>query len=324
MDPTAGTGAPDHGGLRAGRWLGRWAALAIACGLGALVLLAALALPGVLGGDDSGGGTGTAAVTTGDGDQTETDQPGSDSTPEPTGPTPTDGTSEPTSSPSPSTGPDPEPSSDVTSGEPAIDPEADRQTAERVVLQTADLDPIWEATTRRPREETLAGYEAVAACQTIIPAIRGDGETATAGRDETYVAGNTAVTVTVTFYESEELAAQRGPLLVLDRDYQRCTRAVLERSVSDTNPTLTGLTSTSAALPAPDYGQRTEAVQFVTAFELEPLGPKTLFLDEWVVQIGRAVLVMTWVGETEFDPREAQLLQTVASRFERELATAGG
>lgn len=70
--------------------------------------------------------------------------------------------------------------------------------------------------------------------------------------------------------------------------------------------------------------QRTEAVQYVTTFDLDPVGPTTFYLNEWVVQIGRAVLVMTWSSDVVFDPREFEVLQIVATRFEAELATVGG
>ncbi len=315
--PRSPGGAGPGGGSQPVLWLAL-AAVAV------LAVVGVVAASQLLGGDESAGGDGPVAggdpsESDGDDDIAPVDDPSSDTTgPERTDP---DGGAETESTTSTTA------ASPATPGAPAVtdpDPEADREVAERIALQTADLDPAWEAVTRRPRAEVLADYEALAACASAVPAIRGDGETAVAGRDESYVAGNTAVSVTVTFYETEQLASERGPLLVLDRDYQQCTRTLLEKSVTGTNPTLTGLTSTSAALPAPDFGQRTEAVQFATSFELEQLGRKTLFLDEWVVQIGRAVLVMTWAGDIEFDPREAQILQTVAGRFERELLTAGG
>ncbi|MEM9565819.1 MAG: serine/threonine-protein kinase [Actinomycetota bacterium] len=324
VPPPRSSGGAGSGAGSTPMW---WLALAA---VAVLAVIGAVAASQLFGGDESADGDdrGTDVDPAGGGDDVTPVDDRSTGTTEPDGddggearPT-TGSTTSTTTSTTSTTGASSTTAS--TLGVVAPDPTADLEVAERIVLQTADLDPTWEAITRRPRAEVLADYEALSACGSAIPAIRGDGETAVAGREESYVAGNTAVSVTLTFYETEQLASERGPLLVLDRDYQRCSRTLLEKSVSETNPTLTGLTSVSGALPAPDFGQRTEAVQVAASFELEPLGRTTIFLDEWVVQIGRAVLVMTWVSDTEFDPRESQILQIVASRFERELSTVGG
>ncbi len=239
---------------------------------------------------------------------------------------PDSGTEQNTENQTEDSGPDSDSDSETEtdqSVESTPDPAADLAVAERVAIQTGDISDVWTAGSGASQDDIIADYEAIPACAVTLPTIRGDGETASAGRGVTYSSGSTAFSVSVIFYETEQLASERGPLLTLDLGHQECTRTLLENSILATNPTAGGFATESGALPAAEYGQRTESTQYVITFDLEPLGRSTFFVDEYTIQIGRAVVTIIWSGDIEFDVRQTEIVQIVGSRFEREMAAVG-
>ncbi len=309
----------------------RWGRLAAVAALGAtaVVVVAALGLAriGVLDGSES---TTTAQVTTGgDADAIDTSgNPGSegsqtDGTPGP------DGAGDGSTSGSAALGDDPsggDPGTATDQIDPVTRAALDQALAERVVIQAGDLNDAWETFSTASDDQVRADYLATPSCAAFAETVTDEGVTASAGTDVAYAAGSQALAVSVTFYDDEGLALGRGPGLLVEPDYQTCLRDLQEASAAATNDAGSNFETSSQPEPVTPYGQRSEAVRIATTFDL----PGDVIADpmttsvRYRIQIGRAVLSVIWISATATEPFLLQILQTVATRFEQEMAAYDG
>ncbi len=208
--------------------------------------------------------------------------------------------------------------------DPEVRAQLDQEVAERIVIQTGDLNQSWQSFDAGSIESLQDTYRATPGCARFADLIGEDGVTASAGGDVAFVSGNQALSVIVEFHTDEGVALQRGPALLLDLDYQGCLRTLQEASVATSNPAGSGFETSSREEPVTPYGQRAEGLRTTTVFDLPGLDDPRSTTVRYRIQIGRAVLSMLWVGESGNEPAQLQILQTVASRFEQELAAYDG